>query len=400
MAEAISMDAGGAVHDRTGLRRPFVDILQNQLIDPTLDVSEQQARLHSLVNLLRNVLKYPEQEKFRKLRFSNPQLKAKVVDVRGSVEYLAAAGWQHKVIDAEEHLLLPLDSSATQLRFTQLRVIRVAEDVLSEYWKHLTERAEAMNGASSGARTTAASDSGSLPGTAYRAEEAVMADPARLVDPASSQAPEQDVLPNQDIDAANNESDPCPICLEEVEDKTGGEPAVAVVRLGCGHQLHLSCWLKCSLPATTGGSGLDRYVEARVARKCALCRVEYDQSTMETVRVLRQQLAMASSSIVQSADQLLQRVTDNPNLQPTVEDVRDFESAQEMPLDIGDIYSALVRPVYISGSQHTRLKPHRLDNALRCAAIPRSRVSCAANQKLWPAFRKPSIRCIEEPHRR
>lgn len=125
--------------DDREIRAPFVAILHRQLLGRDIPVSKQQDCVQTLTTLLQNVLQNPEDEKFRKIRCGNKTIRTKVLDVKGALEFLTAAGWRKKVIDFEPYLLLAPDTQPSE---AQLKTLGAAIDVLTGCLKTVAEKAE------------------------------------------------------------------------------------------------------------------------------------------------------------------------------------------------------------------------------------------------------------------
>ncbi|KAI3358849.1 hypothetical protein L3Q82_014735, partial [Scortum barcoo] len=60
-----------------------------------------------------NILRYPNEEKYRSIRIGNPTFSTKVLPIRGAVECLFEMGFE----EAETHLVFPKSASVEQLKF-------------------------------------------------------------------------------------------------------------------------------------------------------------------------------------------------------------------------------------------------------------------------------------------
>ena len=85
---------------------------------------------------------------------------------------------------------------------------------------------------------------------------------------------------DEELDAAPH----CPVC----QGTTEGRAAAEVVRLACGHEMHVSCWLPCVLPTMGKDSAQARFIEDRMGRKCPACRSEFSDELSETLKARRQ----------------------------------------------------------------------------------------------------------------
>ncbi|KAG7379985.1 hypothetical protein PHYPSEUDO_007894 [Phytophthora pseudosyringae] len=68
------------------------------------------AAAETLIKMLTNVVKNPQEEKFRKIRLSNAAIQSKVVAVPGAVDILAEAGFSRMELDGEVYLMLTADA--------------------------------------------------------------------------------------------------------------------------------------------------------------------------------------------------------------------------------------------------------------------------------------------------
>ncbi|KAE9332313.1 hypothetical protein PF008_g15010 [Phytophthora fragariae] len=74
------------------------------------DPARAIAAAETLVKMLTNVVKNPQEEKFRKIRLSNAAIQAKLVAVPGAVDILAEAGFSRMELDGEVYLMLTADA--------------------------------------------------------------------------------------------------------------------------------------------------------------------------------------------------------------------------------------------------------------------------------------------------
>ncbi|RLN68272.1 hypothetical protein BBJ29_000851 [Phytophthora kernoviae] len=63
----------------------------------------------TLIKMLGNVVKNPQEEKFRKIRLSNAAIQSKLVAVPGAVDILTEAGFSKLELDGEVYLMLAAD---------------------------------------------------------------------------------------------------------------------------------------------------------------------------------------------------------------------------------------------------------------------------------------------------
>lgn len=64
-------------------------------LDKVLAVVQEPASLTMLGTLTRNVAQAPRDEKFRRVRLTNPKIAAALVDVNGAVDVMLHLGWIH-----------------------------------------------------------------------------------------------------------------------------------------------------------------------------------------------------------------------------------------------------------------------------------------------------------------
>lgn len=64
----------------------------------------------ALIKILANVVKNPEEDKFRKIRLSNAIIQSKIVSVSGAVDLLIEAGFSKVEQDGDHYLILPTDT--------------------------------------------------------------------------------------------------------------------------------------------------------------------------------------------------------------------------------------------------------------------------------------------------
>jgi len=93
-------------------------------LDKVLAVVQEPASLTMLGTLTRNVAQAPRDEKFRRVRLTNPKIAAALVDVNGAVDVMLHLGWIH---EGEEFLVLP---STVQLTMAHARAVEAAKEAL------------------------------------------------------------------------------------------------------------------------------------------------------------------------------------------------------------------------------------------------------------------------------
>ncbi|CAI5724305.1 unnamed protein product [Hyaloperonospora brassicae] len=92
------------VADRNAGENGAVYVLLRQ--DPTRAITAAE----TLIKMLSNVIKNPQEEKFRKIRISNALVQSKVVAVPGALDILAEAGFLPVELDGDAYLTLPADA--------------------------------------------------------------------------------------------------------------------------------------------------------------------------------------------------------------------------------------------------------------------------------------------------
>ena len=78
-------------------------LLQSHVNAPKL----QAAAVDALLTMVQNVLRAPEEPKFRAVRAGNAAFKGRIAAARGGEDFLHAAGWRDVTRDFERHLVLP-----------------------------------------------------------------------------------------------------------------------------------------------------------------------------------------------------------------------------------------------------------------------------------------------------
>ena len=68
---------------------------------------QSQASLEIVSKLLRNAAVEPNEEKYRRIRLSNPKIKSLIVDEKGALQALQALGWANDSEDAEMLVMPP-----------------------------------------------------------------------------------------------------------------------------------------------------------------------------------------------------------------------------------------------------------------------------------------------------
>jgi len=105
------------------------------------DVSENGS-LEILERLLYNIAVMPKEEKYRRIKLSNPKIKANITDIPEARKYLTLLGWA--LIDEEgvEFLTLPAKISITM---NHVRDIQTAQQELSKKQRDLKRSASAAS---------------------------------------------------------------------------------------------------------------------------------------------------------------------------------------------------------------------------------------------------------------
>eukprot|EP00884_Botryococcus_braunii_P017636 jgi/Botrbrau1/4556/Bobra.60_2s0043.1 len=91
--------------------------------------------LELIVKLIQNIAINPGEQKFKRIKLSNPKIKSGLVDVPGGLEALLALGWIYDEED-KESLVVP---KGRQLTMTEVRQVQDAQDRLKKELK-LTAR--------------------------------------------------------------------------------------------------------------------------------------------------------------------------------------------------------------------------------------------------------------------
>lgn len=87
----------------------------------------------TLIKMLANVLKNPQEEKFRKIRLSNAAIQSKLTSVPGAVGILAEAGFSRVELEGEVYLMLIADAFQAErvqsaLDRTEVALIQLQHD--------------------------------------------------------------------------------------------------------------------------------------------------------------------------------------------------------------------------------------------------------------------------------
>ena len=145
----------------------------------------------------------------------------------------------------------------------------------------------------------------------------------------------------------------CMLCV--CQGTSDGRMAQEMVVLACGHRMHLACWIPCVLPTSGSGSAQARFIEDRMGRKCPACRGEFSAELADALKERRQLIRDVKSADRVRQDPGMQRIlramraagVANPllaQLPGAEEELRSDPSLEPMPLDPGDLVTALSSP--------------------------------------------------------
>ncbi|KAG6579968.1 PUB domain protein [Phytophthora cinnamomi] len=95
---------GGATSSSGAAENGAVYVLLRQ--DPACAITAAE----TLIKILTNVIKSPQEEKFRKVRLTNAAIQSKLVAVPGAIDILAEAGFIRMELDGEVYLMLTADA--------------------------------------------------------------------------------------------------------------------------------------------------------------------------------------------------------------------------------------------------------------------------------------------------
>ncbi|KAM9306709.1 peptide-N(4)-(N-acetyl-beta-glucosaminyl)asparagine amidase isoform 2-T2 [Pholidichthys leucotaenia] len=102
-----------------------------------------------------NILRYPNEEKYRSIRIGNPTFSTKLLPIKGAVECLFAMGFE----EAETHLVFPKSASVEQLKL-------IRESIAAERDQRLRGECPAQQPAAQPAAASASAPHGSPPAAA------------------------------------------------------------------------------------------------------------------------------------------------------------------------------------------------------------------------------------------
>ncbi|CAI5701528.1 unnamed protein product [Peronospora effusa] len=74
------------------------------------DPSRAITAAETLIKMLSNVIKNPQDEKFRKIRLANAVIQSKLVAVSGAIDVLVEAGFSRVTLDGDAYLMLAIDA--------------------------------------------------------------------------------------------------------------------------------------------------------------------------------------------------------------------------------------------------------------------------------------------------
>jgi hypothetical protein len=91
--------------------------------------------LETLLTILNNLLAHPEEEKYRRIRFSSQTLQKKVINTRGGLNFLYEVGFQKRVFEFQEFLVFdPSQDVHWQ------KTVTLARDLILEKKQRLEEQ--------------------------------------------------------------------------------------------------------------------------------------------------------------------------------------------------------------------------------------------------------------------
>jgi hypothetical protein len=115
-----------------------------------------QKCISTLLRIVNNILEEPYNEKFRKLPEKNNLLNSNVLQITGGRDFLVKIGFKSKVVEFEKFFILEVKNTAPigkdgskkisdELFLTrQLERLEIAQKLLEDYLKKVTEHAEAV----------------------------------------------------------------------------------------------------------------------------------------------------------------------------------------------------------------------------------------------------------------
>ncbi|CAL5225639.1 g8495 [Coccomyxa viridis] len=115
-------------------------------VQAALYAVQSQAALELIAKLTKNVVISPTEEKFKRVKLSNPKIKAALVDTPGAIDALLAIGWLREQ-EPEEAMVVPKGRHFTMAE------VRMVDDAAERLRKRQRDEARA----SSAQQRTAAS---------------------------------------------------------------------------------------------------------------------------------------------------------------------------------------------------------------------------------------------------
>ncbi|PKY23689.1 hypothetical protein RhiirB3_506678 [Rhizophagus irregularis] len=114
-----------------------------------------QKCISTLLRILNNILEEPYNEKFRKLPEKNNLINSNVLQITGGREFLVKIGFKSKVVEFEKFFILELKNTSPvckdgskkisdELFLRQIERLEIAQELLKDYLKKVTEHAEAV----------------------------------------------------------------------------------------------------------------------------------------------------------------------------------------------------------------------------------------------------------------
>lgn len=97
-------------------------------LDEALRMIPEMDTLEIIAKLIRNVVIQPNEDKFRRIRISNPKINSTVADVAGGMDTLLAMGWTIAEEEGEEVLVV----SKGKLTMKEVRAVEDAKDRLKK----------------------------------------------------------------------------------------------------------------------------------------------------------------------------------------------------------------------------------------------------------------------------
>jgi UBX domain-containing protein 6 len=111
-------------------------------VQAALATVPENASLEILEKLLYNIAVSPKEAKYRRIKLSNPKIKASIAEVPEARKYLTLLGWELIAEEGVEFLILPEKKAITM---AQVRDIQTAQQELSKKQKDLKRSASAAS---------------------------------------------------------------------------------------------------------------------------------------------------------------------------------------------------------------------------------------------------------------